>query len=193
MTDTTTTRPGAKASKQPLRRPEDVSVLVVDDEPDVVVFLSSVLEDAGINVHTAYDGDQAEEVLKTEKVDLISLDLVMPRKSGIRLFMELRRTKEWSTIPVIFVTGHANDPDVRRDVGQVLEDKTMMGPSSYLEKPVTPRSYLKHICKTLNVQVPEEDAEASAEDLRRQAKELLNGADADTLQAMLDKLKRSKQ
>jgi len=193
MSDTTTARPGAETSKQPQRRPEDVSVLVVDDEPDVVVFLSSVLEDAGINVHTAYDGDQALEILKQQDVDLISLDLVMPRKSGIRLFMELRKTKKWSRIPVIFVTGHANDPDVRRDVGQVLEDKTMMGPSLYLEKPVTPRSYLNHICKTLNVQPPAEDDTSSAEDLRRQAKELLDSADADTLQAMLDKLKRAKQ
>jgi CheY-like chemotaxis protein len=190
MSDTTTTgSTGAPEGEAALRRPGEVTVLVVDDEPDVVTYLSSVLEDAGMTVLTAYDGDAALELLRERTVDLISLDLVMPRKSGIRLFMELRRVPEWSRIPVIFVTGHAKDPEVRRDMTDVMADSTMMGPSLYLEKPVTPESYLAHICKILGVECPREARPERVEDLRRQAIELLQGADTDTLEAMLDRLK----
>jgi hypothetical protein len=70
----------------------------------------------------------------------------------------------------------------------------MVGPSMYLEKPVTPQSYLEHICKVLKVRPPEELTVAErAKELREQARELLDTADPETLEAMLEKLKRSKQ
>ena len=62
------------------RRPEDLTVLVVDDEPDVAFYLGSVLEDAGLNVVFAHDGDEALSAIRRQPPDLISLDLVMPRK-----------------------------------------------------------------------------------------------------------------
>lgn len=189
MTEKQSVDPG----KDP-KTPGDVTVLVVDDEPDVVNYFSSVLEDAGLNVLTAFDGDQAMEVLGQHAVDLISLDLVMPRKSGIRLFMELRRTPDWSDIPVVFVTGHAKDPDVKKDVASVMADSTMVGPSLYLEKPVTPESYLSHICKILGVECPASTQESDqAEELRQEARSLLEHADAKTLEALLDRLKRTRQ
>ena len=77
-------------------RPEDFTVLVVDDEPDVAFYLGSVLEDAGINVVFAHDGDEALDAIRRQTPDLISLDLVMPRKSGIRVLAELRRNPEWA-------------------------------------------------------------------------------------------------
>jgi CheY-like chemotaxis protein len=169
-------------------RPEDVTVLVVDDEPDVLTYLSSVLDDAGINVLTAADGDKALEIVKTTKVDLISLDLVMPRKSGIRFLVELRKNHELSRIPVIFVTGHAHDPGVRKDVSDALSDSTMVGPALYLEKPVTPASYLANICRILKIDCPAEEPDLSDE-MRREARELLQSADPQALAAALEKLK----
>ena len=110
------------------------------------------------------------------------------------LLVELRKTREWQRIPVIFVTGHAGDPEVRKDMDEVMADSTMQGPSLYLEKPVTPHSYLAHICKILRVACPEEaDGGDRARELREQARELLEGADAHTLEQMLEKLKRSEK
>jgi CheY-like chemotaxis protein len=182
--------PEASGDEAKLRDPAEATVLVVDDEPDVVTYLSSVLEDAGIKVLTAHDGDAALEIIKTESVDLISLDLVMPRKSGIRLLVELRKNKTLARIPVIFVTGHAHDPGVRRDVTQALSGSTMAGPAMYLEKPVTPASYLAHICRILKLDCPgEEGAQDRADELRRKALELLEKADPATLEAAIEKLK----
>ena len=90
-----------------MRKPEEVRVLVVDDEPDIRDFLASVLEDAGMTVETAENGKDALDRIQASIPDLISLDLVMPEKSGIRLIHELRKHPQWSRIPIVIVTGHA--------------------------------------------------------------------------------------
>ena len=76
------------------------TVLVVDDEADVRAFLSAALIEAGFTVETAGDGFEALACIKEQIPDLISLDLVMPGKSGVKLHRELGKNKAWSHIPV---------------------------------------------------------------------------------------------
>jgi len=177
-------------------RPEDATVLVVDDEPDVAFYLGSVLEDAGLNVVFAHDGDQALEAIRRQPPDLISLDLVMPRKSGIRVLAELRRNPEWARIPVVIVTAHARDPEVRREVSEhadVLAGSVITGPSMYLEKPVTPQKYLRGICDILGIEVEFEYSGVSGDshaELRDEAKHLLDEVDAATLEEVLCRLRK---
>lgn len=174
----------------PRRRPEDMTVLIVDDEVDITNYLGTVLTDAGMNVLIAHDGDEALNSLKRQVPDLISLDLVMPGKSGIRVLMELRKNRDWSRIPVIIVTAHARDPKVQRDLRETLADSTMVGPSLYLEKPVTPQSYLRSICDILGVEAVEGLMSAdSGESMRDEARQLLDNADAATLEAVLGRLR----
>jgi CheY-like chemotaxis protein len=174
----------------PRRRPEDMTVLIVDDEVDITNYLGTVLTDAGMNVLIAHDGDEALNSLKRQVPDLISLDLVMPGKSGIRVLMELRKNRDWSRIPVIIVTAHARDPKVQRDLRETLADSTMVGPSLYLEKPVTPQSYLRSICDILDVEAVEGLMSAdSGESMRDEARQLLDNADAATLEAVLGRLR----
>lgn len=180
------------------RNPADLTVLVVDDEPDVAFYLGSVLEDAGLNVVFAHDGDEALEAIRRQVPDLISLDLVMPRKSGIRVLAELRRNPAWSRIPVVIVTAHARDPEVRREVaehGDVLSDSVLTGPSMYLEKPVTPQKYLRGICDILGVEAevdrPQVAVDSHAE-LRNEAKNLLDEVDAATLEEVLGRLRQQR-
>jgi len=171
------------------RRPEDVRILVVDDEVDIAAYLGSVLEDAGMRVEIAHDGEQALAAIQRQPPDLISLDLVMPRKSGIRLLAELRRHREWSRIPVVIVTAHARDPHVRSDLDAVLAESTLTGPSLYLEKPVTPRRYLRGICQALGIEPAGE--EGDTENLRRETRKLLDTADESTLEEVLRTLQRT--
>ena len=184
------------AVEQPHKRPEDLTVLVVDDEPDVAFYLGSVLEDAGLNVVFAHDGDEALEAIRRQPPDLISLDLVMPRKSGIRVLAELRRNPEWARIPVVIVTAHARDPEVRREVAEnadVLTGSVIAGPSMYLEKPVTPQKYLRGICDILGVEAVLDHSGISADshaELRNEAKSLLEDVDAATLEEVLGRLRQ---
>jgi len=104
-------------------------ILVVDDEEDVRLFLTTVFEDAGAEVITATDGDEAVAMAREHQPDLISLDLSMPGKDGVEAFVELRKTPETQEIPVCVVTGH---PEFR----QVIYDRPVAPPEGYLGKPV---------------------------------------------------------
>jgi len=167
------------------RTPGDLTVLVVDDDPDVTTFLASVLSDAGFKVTVANGGLAALERLREATPDLISLDLVMPGHSGIRLLHDLRKHPEWSHIPVLVVSGHSRDDDVRRGLDEVLADSTISGPSLYLEKPVTAEKYLDAVCHVLGVTAATEEESSHARRLRAELAELLEKADAGALEAAL--------
>ncbi|MBF0429996.1 MAG: response regulator [Fibrobacteria bacterium] len=155
------------------------TVLIVDDEDDVVRYLSMVLQDAGFTVVTAFDGIEAIERLKEKTPDLISLDIVMPKGSGIKMHRELKKHPEWSKIPVMIVTGHARDELGKTD----FDEMTMSGPGIYLEKPVNAINYVAAVKKILCL----EDGDCGGEkDLKSEVKQLLDTADAD----MLEKIKK---
>ena len=129
------------------------TILVVDDEDDVRQYLSLALQDAGFTVITAADGDEAMEKIKKQPPDLISLDLVMPKKSGACLYRELSRSKKYAEIPILIVTGHARD-----DLGKAdLRELTISGPGIYLEKPVKPHNYIAAIKKLLGMKINQEE------------------------------------
>jgi CheY-like chemotaxis protein len=106
-------------------------ILVVDDEDDARTFLSTVLADAGAVIIEASEGDQAIDLAKLEKPDLITLDISMPGKDGVEVFRQLRGGPETQTIPVCVVTGH---PEFREVIYAVPTAK----PEGYMHKPVVP-------------------------------------------------------
>jgi CheY-like chemotaxis protein len=162
------------------------SVLVVDDEPDVRGYLRTALEDAGFVVRTACDGLEALNSIRRDPPDLISLDLVMPKHSGAKLYRELQKDKTLSKIPVLIVTGHARDEMGRTD----FEEMTMSGPGVYLEKPVRPASYVAAVSRLLGIESAAAAEPESPEELRRSLDQALSGAGRDALQRALDALKK---
>ena len=82
-------------------------ILVVDDEPDVCDFLTTLLEDNGYAVRTALNGLEAMNRVKEERPDLILLDLQMPEETGTGFYRKLRDKKDLRTIPIIVVSGLA--------------------------------------------------------------------------------------
>jgi len=153
-------------------------ILVVDDEADVRNFLQAALIEAGFEVETAEDGETALQKIKKEKPDLISLDLVMPRRSGAKLYHELQKNKAWVKIPVIIVTGHARDDLGKSD----LKNLIMSGPGIYLEKPVKPTNYIAAVKSILKMETSVEEKEtAEMVELQNYLKNIIDDADPDTL------------
>ncbi|MFZ5787018.1 MAG: response regulator [Acidobacteriota bacterium] len=174
------------------RVPADCTILVVDDDPDVTTFLASVLMDGGFKVTVANSGLAALERLREGLPDLISLDLVMPGHSGIRVLHDLRKRPEWSRIPVMVVSGHAREPEVRTGLDDVLADSTISGPSLYLEKPVTPQSYLDAVRHVLGITSgAEAGATERVSELRAELASLLEGADAGSIEAAIHAMRTS--
>lgn len=171
-----------------MKRPEDMTILVVDDEQDVRTYLGMILKNNGFQVVDAADGDQALARVKEKKPDLISLDLMMPRKSGIKFLFELRRNREWSQVPILIVTGHAQDEFGKRDLDDIMAGKVLSGPRCYLEKPVNPDGFASTVKKELGIpEEPDEDKETGddANAMRREVGELMNRADPKQLEEML--------
>jgi len=171
-----------------MERAEDKTVLVVDDEPNVRQYLATVLTDAGFNVATAGDGVEALEMIQQSVPDFISLDLVMPKKSGHKLLHELRRNKQWSRIPVLIVTAHAEDELGKGDLQDLLDGRVMSGPGTYLEKPVNPLSYVRSIQRALGIEETEETADKIT--LKGQLQDSLQNASPEALREALRALKK---
>lgn len=80
------------------------TVLIVDDEPDIVSYLEMILQDHGYETLTAANGNEALELVKKEKPALVTLDISMPEASGTRFYKEVRTDPELKEIPVFIVT-----------------------------------------------------------------------------------------
>lgn len=174
-----------------MSRPQDKKVLVVDDDPDLVYYLSAALEDAGFRVEVASSVDEAMDRIRNGPPDFVSLDMVMPGKSGIVLFHELRRHPEWKRIPVLFVTGNAREEHVRRDLEAALAESSMSGPSTYIEKPVTLARYVEAVAGALEVDLSTPVARTPPEsDAREDLKHLAETADPDTVRAALELMRK---
>jgi chemosensory pili system protein ChpA (sensor histidine kinase/response regulator) len=115
-------------SDKPLR------VLVVDDSLSVRKYASLILEGNGVDVLTAVNGQEALDVLDSEKVDFILTDLEMPVMHGYELLGELKRREALSSIPVVVITSRAGD--------QHREKAINLGASDYLVKPFDEDSLL---------------------------------------------------
>ena len=89
------------------------TILVVDDEPDVVSYLEMVLQDAGYRTVTAANGREGMTLIRRERPALVVLDISMPEASGTRLYKELKTDPELGATPVVIVTavtGYGGDP-----------------------------------------------------------------------------------
>jgi CheY-like chemotaxis protein len=137
-------------------------ILIVDDEPDTITYISTVLEENGYTSIGAADGVEGLELARKEKPDLVLLDLMMPKKSGISMFQEMRKDSSLSNIPVVVVTGvsEVTGVDFRnfmykqplRDEKKFVETTGLTKytiPDGYIEKPFDPAELVKAVKKAL--------------------------------------------
>ena len=130
-------------------------ILIVDDDPDVTLFLSTVLRDNGYATETARNGVEALERIRSDPPDLILLDLMMPQKSGISLLADLGQDRSLSRIPIIMVTGVAGETGIDLDSFLQRSQSTENGSrpariNGYIEKPVDPDRLLTCVRETLS-------------------------------------------
>lgn len=112
-------------------------VLVIDDESDMRIFVSTVLEVAGYVALCAEDGGKGLEVARREKPDLVILDVMMPSiEDGVRCYQELKTDKDTRKIPVIMLSAIARKTFFHAISRIHLPDgDSLPDPHAYLEKP----------------------------------------------------------
>ena len=117
-------------------------ILVVDDEPSIVKLVKTTLEARGYDVITANDGIEALAEAKTQKPDLILLDIMMPHMDGREARKQLLADPSTATIPVIHLSAVG---DFEQQLKAVSE-----GPTDYITKPFTPRDLAQHVADMLD-------------------------------------------
>jgi two-component system, OmpR family, alkaline phosphatase synthesis response regulator PhoP len=116
-------------------------ILVVDDKANIVLSLEFLMKQAGYDVRTASDGDEALAAIDADPPDLILLDVNMPTKNGFEVCETVRARNEWSHIRIIMLTAHGRD--IEREKGLAL------GADDYLTKPFAIREVVSKVQELL--------------------------------------------
>ena len=139
-------------------------VLLIDDDRDSVKYLAAILSNHGYDSDYAYDGSEGLRKVKQVHPDLIVLDVMMPKKSGLLLCRELKRDEQHKHIPILMLTGvgavleemeshEAESPEEPRDVlleglkkkVRELRQEGLVTPEMFLDKPVEPDVFIAKI------------------------------------------------
>ena len=121
-------------------------VLVVDDELDMRIFVSTLLETSGYKPLTAVDGKEGMLVARREKPSVVILDVMMPSESGIGMYRELKTDPELKDIPVIMLSALSKKTFYHSQ--KVLDEykgENVPEPSAYIEKPPEPDELLEAV------------------------------------------------
>ena len=121
-------------------------ILVVDDEPDLVLMVKKNLEKEGYKVEVAYNGAEAMEKVKANPPDAIVLDVMMPEKDGYEVCSELKNDEKFENIPIVMLTAVADHVSSTR---YSHADGMSMEADDYLPKPASPEEISESVKRLL--------------------------------------------
>jgi DNA-binding response OmpR family regulator len=113
------------------------SVLIVDDEPNIVLSLQFLMKKTGFEVRTAKDGEEAMAEISRAAPDLVLLDVMMPKIDGFSICARIRANPEWKDMRIIMLT--ARGRDVEREKGLAL------GADDYITKPFSTKDAIARV------------------------------------------------
>lgn len=108
-------------------------VLIVDDDGDMRTYLDTFLGEKGFETATVSDGDLGWEKVQTYKPDVITLDIIMERETGLKFYRRLIKDPGLKAVPVIIISGVSSYKDL---FGR--DHATMPKPFAFIEKPIDP-------------------------------------------------------
>ena len=114
-------------------------ILIIDDEKDMRVYLAALFRKAGYETEAAANGEEGLELAETQQPDLITLDVLMPKGSGIRAYRGLRTSEKTGSIPIVVLTGLTRLDDFFGDLGDLPK------PDEMVEKPIDRETFLEKV------------------------------------------------
>jgi len=114
-------------------------VLIIDDEKDMRVYLEAVFRKAGYETETASNGEEGVWLAEAHQPDLITLDILMPKKSGIKAYRGLRTSEKTKVIPIVVLTGLTRLDDFFGDLEELPQ------PDALIEKPIERDLFLERV------------------------------------------------
>jgi two-component system alkaline phosphatase synthesis response regulator PhoP len=121
-------------------------ILIVDDDPDILEGILTILESQPYRLATARDGKKCIEMIEEEIPDVLILDLLMPRMDGWGVIREMRSEPRFASVPIMILTTVIEDASRRR---YELETGIAMDVQDYIQKPAKPADLIKRIERQL--------------------------------------------
>lgn len=127
-----------------MSKPEarSLSVVIIDDEPDVAIYLAAVLEKKGHTAHTAGNAAEGFALVKSLRPDVACIDIVMPEETGVALFRRIRADEEVGDTPVVFITALNPEMAAPRDG---LNVEPIPEAEEYVEKPPNSEAFVESV------------------------------------------------
>ncbi|WP_372877633.1 response regulator transcription factor [Pseudomonas sp.] len=113
------------------------TVLIADDEPNIVISLEFLLEQAGYRVLVAHDGQEALEAIERQPPDLVLLDVMLPRLSGFDVCQKIRENPRWQHMRIVMLTAKGREVEVSKGLA--------LGANAYITKPFSTQELLAQI------------------------------------------------
>jgi len=116
-------------------------ILIADDEPNILISLEYLMKREGYEVSVARDGQEALELLRSERPALVLLDVMMPKKTGFEVCQELRADEAIRGTRVLMLTAKGRDTDVAKGLG--------VGADAYMTKPFSTKELVQKVREML--------------------------------------------
>ena len=113
------------------------SVLIADDEPNIVISLEFLLQQAGYQVRVAHDGQQAWESIQRQPPDLVLLDVMLPHLSGFDLCQKIRENPAWARLRIVMLTAKGREVEISKGLA--------LGADAYITKPFSTQDLLARV------------------------------------------------
>ena len=117
-------------------------VLIVDDEPNIVLSVEFLMQREGHEVVTASDGQEAIDLLDEVRPDLMILDVMMPRKNGFEVCEEVRAESEYSRMPILMLTAKGREAEMKKGIS--------LGADAYITKPFSTHDLVAKVNELLS-------------------------------------------
>jgi DNA-binding response OmpR family regulator len=113
------------------------TVLIADDEPNILISLEYLMKREGYRVVVAHDGQEACELIAREHPDMVLLDVMMPKKTGFDVCHEIRANAAFKTMPILLLTAKGRDTDVAKGLA--------LGANDYMTKPFSTKELAQKV------------------------------------------------
>lgn len=118
-------------------------ILIVDDEPNIVISLEFLMKREGFEVFVANDGDAGLEQIAAQRPDLVLLDVMMPKRNGYEVCQAIRTNPSWQDMKVIMLTAKGRDTEVAKGMA--------MGADAYMTKPFSTKELVSQVKQLLGL------------------------------------------
>ncbi len=116
-------------------------ILIVDDEPNIVVSLEFLMKREGYEVAVAADGEAALRSIEEKQPDLVLLDIMLPKKNGFEVCQAIRANPAWQEVKVVMLTAKGRDTEVAKG--------TALGADAYMTKPFSTKDLIAQVRQIL--------------------------------------------